>query len=108
PSHIQSARIAKSYRDIAKWLIRHEFFFYFTEDLKLEEQFEERLGIEDRGYWVFARNYRNFLKDRIQNFAHQNNTFDNPELNQMVRDGMPEYHKLEQYVDNQDHESKLK
>ncbi|KAJ1955021.1 hypothetical protein EC988_002111 [Linderina pennispora] len=102
PSHALSARIAKSFRDVAKWLHRHEFFFYFTEDLKLEEEFEQRLGIEDPGYWVYARNYRNFLRNRIRTFAQQTESVENPDISRMIREGMPEYRMLEEYLDSYD------
>ncbi|KAJ1964291.1 hypothetical protein GGI12_001523 [Dipsacomyces acuminosporus] len=71
PPHWLSARIAATYRNAAKRVQRHEFFYYFIEDLKLEEEFEERLGIEDRGYWIYARNYRDFLRGKIRNFTLQ-------------------------------------
>ncbi|KAJ2863728.1 hypothetical protein GGH94_003393 [Coemansia aciculifera] len=60
-------RIKASYEVAARNLLMHEFYFHFVDDLKLEEEFEARLGIEDRGYWKYAANYRDYLRYRIKN-----------------------------------------
>ncbi|KAJ2490010.1 hypothetical protein IWW47_005194, partial [Coemansia sp. RSA 2052] len=59
-------RIKASYEAASRNLILHEFYYHFVDDLRLEEEFEERLGIEDRGYWRYAANYRDYLRYRIK------------------------------------------
>ncbi|KAJ2798293.1 hypothetical protein H4S07_005728, partial [Coemansia furcata] len=66
-------RIKASYETAARNLQKHEFYFHFVEDLKLEEEFEARLGIEDPGYWRYAANYRDYLKYRIKNGTFPDN-----------------------------------
>ncbi|KAJ2699345.1 hypothetical protein H4218_002734 [Coemansia sp. IMI 209128] len=60
-------RIKASYEVAARNLLLHEFYFHFVDDLKLEEEFEARLGIVDPGYWKYAANYRDYLRYRIKN-----------------------------------------
>ncbi|KAJ1826246.1 hypothetical protein LPJ56_002275 [Coemansia sp. RSA 2599] len=96
PPHWLSAKIAAIYRSQAKRVIKHELYYYLIEDLKLEEEFEERLGIEDRGYWVYARNYRDFLRTRIKNFSLSMDSPDvqNEEIDRELRMSMDEHERL--------------
>ncbi|KAI7833679.1 hypothetical protein BX661DRAFT_196196 [Kickxella alabastrina] len=96
PPHWLSAKIASTYQRAASRVQRHEFYYYFIEDLLLEEEFEERLGVEDRGYWIFARNYRDFLRTRIKNFSLQPETPDvmNEEVEVLMREYEDEYSRL--------------
>ncbi|KAJ1879161.1 hypothetical protein H4R99_001364 [Coemansia sp. RSA 1722] len=96
PPHWLSAKIAAIYRTQAKRVIKHEFYYYLVDDLKLEEEFEERLGIEDRGYWIYARNYRDFLRTRIKNFSLNLDSPDvqNEELDLELRESVDEYQRL--------------
>ncbi|KAJ2864222.1 hypothetical protein FB639_005223, partial [Coemansia asiatica] len=96
PPHWLSAKIAAIYRSQAKRVIKHEFYYYLVDDLKLEEEFEERLGIDDRGYWIFARNYRDFLRTRIKNFSLSLDSpeIQNEEVGLELRESMDEYKRL--------------
>ncbi|KAJ2900570.1 hypothetical protein IWW38_000447 [Coemansia aciculifera] len=67
PPYWLGNRIKASYEAAARKLILHEFYYHFVDDLRLEEEFESRLGIEDRGYWRYAANYRDYLRYRIKN-----------------------------------------
>ncbi|KAJ1847071.1 hypothetical protein LPJ73_004351 [Coemansia sp. RSA 2703] len=100
PPHWLSNRIAASFRLTARRLARHEFYYYLVDDLKLEEEFEARLGIEDRGYWVYAKNYRDFLRARIKNFSLQSPNFElqDKELEAQLAEGTEEYGRLVQYA----------
>ncbi|KAI8321577.1 hypothetical protein GQ54DRAFT_261573 [Martensiomyces pterosporus] len=99
PPHWLSNKIAATYRNATKRVQRHEFFYYFIEDLKLEEEFEERLGIEDRGYWIYARNYRDFLRNKIRNFTLQaeGDEVNNKELLEQLWEGEQGYDMLVEY-----------
>ncbi|KAJ2746012.1 hypothetical protein GGI20_001714 [Coemansia sp. BCRC 34301] len=66
-------RIKASYETATRRLALHEFYFHFVDDLRLEEEFEARLGIEDRGYWRYAANYRDYLRYRIKNGTFDDN-----------------------------------
>ncbi|KAJ2820985.1 hypothetical protein IWW50_004832, partial [Coemansia erecta] len=66
PPHWLAAKIAASYRKLTQRLEQHEFYYRFTEDLKLEEEFEARLGISDPGYWFYTSNYRDYLRNKIK------------------------------------------
>ncbi|KAJ1729814.1 hypothetical protein LPJ61_003342 [Coemansia biformis] len=66
PPHWLGAKVAAMYRLITRRLQQHEFFYFFTEDLRLEEEFEARLGVHDPGYWIFASNYREYLRGKIK------------------------------------------
>ncbi|KAJ2725571.1 hypothetical protein GGI07_001200 [Coemansia sp. Benny D115] len=94
--HWQSARIAVSYQKIANRVQRHEFYYYFVDDLRLEEEFEERLGVRDRGYWMFARNYRDFLRAKVKTFSLQPDTpeISNPIVELELKEGEDSYQRL--------------
>ncbi|KAJ2000978.1 hypothetical protein GGI04_003931 [Coemansia thaxteri] len=103
PPHWLGNRIKASYEVAARNVIKHEFFYYFVDDLKLEEEFEERLGIEDRGYWIYAANYRDYLRSRIKNGAAPSDLPDSeqePSLAQLV-DGEEDCRHLADFVAEQ-------
>ncbi|KAJ2713861.1 hypothetical protein H4S00_005316 [Coemansia sp. D1744] len=66
PPHWLAAKVAASYRKLSHRLHLHEFYYYFAQDLKLEEEFEARLGVYDPGYWIYASNYREYLRNKIK------------------------------------------
>ncbi|KAJ2797461.1 hypothetical protein H4R21_004314 [Coemansia helicoidea] len=68
PPHWLGAKISAMYRRLTRRLLQHEFYFHFIEDLRLEEEFEARLGVHDPGYWIFARNYREYLRAKIKEY----------------------------------------
>ncbi|KAJ2156468.1 hypothetical protein GGF46_005171 [Coemansia sp. RSA 552] len=66
PPHWLACKIAALYRRSTRHVQLHEFYFGMVEDLRLEEEFEQRLGIEDGGYWIYARNYREYLRGKVK------------------------------------------
>ncbi|KAJ1725056.1 hypothetical protein LPJ53_000705 [Coemansia erecta] len=100
PPHWLSNRISASFRLTARRLERHEFYYHFVEDLRLEEEFEARLGIEDRGYWLYAKNYRDFLRARLKNFSLQSPHVDlqDKELEAQLAEGAEDYGRLVAYA----------
>ncbi|KAJ2380845.1 hypothetical protein H4S02_006492 [Coemansia sp. RSA 2611] len=71
PPHWLGAKIAFLYQRIARKVILHEYYYYLAQDLKLEEEFEAQLGISDPGYWIFASNYRDYLRNKIKESSGQ-------------------------------------
>ncbi|KAJ2848160.1 hypothetical protein GGI22_005792, partial [Coemansia erecta] len=99
PPYRLGARIAAAYRLVTKRLLKHEFFFYMIEDLKLEEEFEQRLGIDDKGYWVYAMNQREFLRYKLKSMTiTPGEDVQNSELLRKVKEGAEEYERAEAFV----------
>ncbi|KAJ1873531.1 hypothetical protein LPJ55_002192 [Coemansia sp. RSA 990] len=66
PPHWLAVKVAASFRKLVRRVILHEFYFHIIDDLVLEEEFESRLGISDPGYWIYASNYRDYLRGKIK------------------------------------------
>ncbi|KAI9503780.1 hypothetical protein GGI25_003837 [Coemansia spiralis] len=99
PPHWLGARIAAEYRAVTKRLLKHEFYFYMIRDLQLEEEFEARLGVEDPGYWVFARNYREYLRYKIKTFTvPPGEDVRDKGVLRMLETGREAYHRAEDFA----------
>ncbi|KAJ2564349.1 hypothetical protein IW140_005787 [Coemansia sp. RSA 1813] len=99
PPYWLGARIASEYRVVTKRLLKHEFFFHMIEDLKLEEEFERRLGIEDTGYWIYARNHREFLRHKIKTLTiSPGEDVQNSDILRQLKEGGEEYQQTEAFV----------
>ncbi|KAJ2548664.1 hypothetical protein EV175_004741 [Coemansia sp. RSA 1933] len=99
PPHWLGARIANGYKTVAKRLHTHEFYYYITEDLKLEEEFEHRLGIDDKGYWVYTWNYREYLRYKIKTFTYApGEDIQDSELLREMREGSEEHERMDAFV----------
>ncbi|KAJ2777046.1 hypothetical protein H4R18_005362 [Coemansia javaensis] len=70
PPHWLGVKIAALYRRVAWRLEQHELYFGLTQDLRLEEVFEARLGVRDAGYWIYASNYREYLRGKLREPNH--------------------------------------
>ncbi|KAJ2762112.1 hypothetical protein H4S06_000840 [Coemansia sp. BCRC 34490] len=95
PPHWLGAKIAAQYRAVIRRLHKHEFYFYMAQDLALEEDFERRLGISDPGYARYARNYREYLRQRIRTFTVVSGEgVQDPELLRELAEGSREYQEM--------------
>ncbi|KAJ2657162.1 hypothetical protein IWW48_004639 [Coemansia sp. RSA 1200] len=95
PPHWLGAKIAAQYRAVIKRLHKHEFYFYMAQDLALEEDFESRLGISDPGYARYARNYREYLRQRIRLFTIvPGEGVQDPELLRELAESSHEYQEM--------------
>ncbi|KAJ2850546.1 hypothetical protein IWW36_001796 [Coemansia brasiliensis] len=66
PPHWLAVKIAASFRKLVRRVNLHEFYFHIIDDLRMEEEFEAQLGISDPGYWIYASNYRDYLRGKIK------------------------------------------
>ncbi|KAJ2617471.1 hypothetical protein H4S08_000313 [Coemansia sp. RSA 1365] len=100
PPHWLAAKIAAAYRTVSRRLLQHEFYFYFIEDLRLEEEFEARLGINDPGYHIYASNYREYLRGKIKRnlLLRAEATLEDSQLKDLIEDGSEEYNRMEEYA----------
>lgn len=92
PPHWLANRIAHSYKSVDRRLRLHEFYFYLAEDLRREEEFEGRLGIEDTGYWRYAMNYREYLRGKVK---EKKTAADQELLHEMWMENQGEYQRME-------------